>query len=359
MRVKHLDDLYTWEQIKKLRLVHRFNPDNGFVPVALYAPGEGRTTHYGGGDQPDSYEWEGTQSSYCAKILWEKVRLELAGRELDSLACDIVEASECFNTIRFKNPGKAQAYRDEFVKLLREFADGGKLKSAIGRVPARPYPWDYSKRYQEQIVPGDIEYAEFEFPGWSAVEKYFIELTEAELAFLAGEQTINRQPTEKDKELAEACRNFDVQEVSRLLDSGANANAFTGGVCPFTLLDLMFMSAFDHKDNDAKLRLAFQIAELLISHGCDIDLSPFDGSNILRESLHYDVSITKFLLERGAGVNAISWIGFDDEPVTPLDHVSDDISVYGEEPYLLETFKLLHDRGAQYFSELVPDFYKT
>lgn len=61
MKVKHLDELYTWRQIHKLQRVYDFNPHNGFIPVALYAPGGGHTSHYGGSDDrselvPDFFE---------------------------------------------------------------------------------------------------------------------------------------------------------------------------------------------------------------------------------------------------------------------------------------------------------------
>ena len=374
MRVKHLDELYTWKQIRKLQLVHDFNHHNGFVPIALYAPGAGYTSHYGGTE--DWYGWYGNQTAYCAKILWEKVRLELADLERDALAFDIVPASECFNTIRFKNPDKARSYRDIFMEKLREFADGGKLKSAIGRVPARPYPWDTSKRYEEVIISDDAayrpgishesrydntipDYVQSEFPGWIAVEPYFIELAEDELAFLGEEKIINRKPTAKDKELAEACYAHDVEKVARLLDSGANPNSFVDDPLDDGLLAYTFLAIVDHEDVDSAIKNALKIAELLLSHGCDIDLCPFDGPTPLFDSINHDISFTKFLLEKGADPNAVSWIAFYDDPATPLDHVSDDISAYGKEPYLMETLEMLEARGGKYFSELVPDFYES
>jgi hypothetical protein len=37
MKVKHLDELYTWRQIRKLQRIYTFNRHNGFVPIAIYS----------------------------------------------------------------------------------------------------------------------------------------------------------------------------------------------------------------------------------------------------------------------------------------------------------------------------------
>lgn len=372
MRVKHLDDLYTWEQIRKLQLVYDFNPHNDFIPIALYSPDGAYTSHFGGKDE--YYEWYGKRTPYCAKRLWERVRKELSGLETEALAYDVVEASECFNTIRFRDQAKVRSYRDEFMRLLEAFANDGELKSAIGRAPARPYPWDVSERYEEVIIPDDAEfkpfqshdpkfddsipdYAESDFPGWDAIKGCFVELNENELAYLNGEKILNREPTALDRELFEACRALDIPKVARLLDSGANPNASSGDVCADNLLKAAFQAVFDHEDRVARMQDAFRIAELLLSHGSDIDFAPYLGATPLYESIHSDVSITRFLLEKGANPNTVSWIAIGEIPATPFDHVADDIAVNGEEPDLMAIRELLDSHGGKYFDELVPDFY--
>ena len=62
-------------------------------------------------------------------------------------------------------------------------------------------------------------------------------------------------------------------------------------------------------------------------------------------------------MQKGADPNAISWIGLEESPLTPLDSVADDICVYGENAELKEKFDLIDKAGGKYFSELVPDFY--
>ena len=374
MRVKHLDDLYSWEQIRKLQLVYDFNPHNGFVPIVLYSPGGAYTSHFGGKD--DYYEWYGKRAPYCAKLLWERVRKELSEFEPEALACDVVEASECFNTIRFRDQAKARSYRDEFLRLLEVYANDGELKSAVGRAPARPYPWDVSKRYEEVIIPDEAQfkpfqshnpkfddsipdYAESDAPGWDVIKGCFVDLTENELAYLNGEKILNREPTALDREMIEACHALDVSKVARLLDAGANANATSGDVCPDNPLTVTLEALYDHEDEATRMQSAFRIAELLLSHGGDIDFSPHLGATPLYQSVHLDASVARFLLEKGADPNTVSWIAIGEIPATPFDHVVDDIAANGEEPDLMAIRELLDSHGGKYFSELVPDFYKT
>ncbi len=374
MKVKHLDELYTWKQIRRLQLVYDFNPHNGFIPVALCAPGEGHTSHYGGSD--DHYEWYGKRTAYCAKRLWEVVRKELADVERDALAFDIVEASECFNTVRFRDKTKVQNYLRSFKDSLRRYADSGKLKSAIGRAPARPYPWEPAKRYEEVIIDDDadyrpgrshspqhdksiLDYVEFDFPGWTAVKQYFIELTEDELAFLNGEEIINKQPSPLDMELVKACFELDVKNVSALLESGVSANVNSGGQFPDTLISCVLEAAYDLNKSKPDFDLASQIIDMLLYYGCDIDYCPYGESAPLYEATYYDTSCIKFLLEKGANPNSICWIDVNEIPQTPLDSIADDIVAYGEEEDLKMRFDLIERAGGKFFSELVPDFCKV
>ena len=376
MKVKHLDELYSWKQIRKFQLVRDFNPHNGFVPVALYAPGGGHESHFGGGD--DRYEWYGKQSPYYAKILWETVRERLSGTVADSLAFDVVEASECFNTIRFKDPDKARAYCVEFKRLLKALADSGEIKCAIGRVSGRRYPWDPLEPYAEIVIADDAEYKPYrshdpkfdnsiadyrELPplSWAAVEKYFIVLTPDELAFLNGENIINKSPTAVDKELIDACAKLDVGKVRKLLEAGANPNATSGNPYAESIITCVIDGFCDReyaeKDVEDRISDVYRIMDLLIEHGCDIDFSPYDEGAPLYIASYQRTEFVKYLLDKGGDPNAISWIGTADRPATALDSVADDINAYGADPDLEERFDMISKRGGKYFSELVPDFY--
>ena len=373
MKVKHLDELYTWRQIRKLQLIHSFNQHNGFVPVAIYAPDGGCESHYGGSD--DYYGWYGKQSPYYARMLWESARRKLADAEAEALAFDIVEASECFNTIRFKAPDRARDYCAEFRRLMRSLADKGEVKCAIGRAPARPHPWDTLKRLEEVIIPDDAiyqpnvshdpkfdntipEYSETAPLGWDVVERFFTELSEDELAFLNGEKFINKPPTQLDMDLHEACEKLDLAKVESLLDAGANPNSTSGDPCYDTLLAEVFQGTYDLRSSGLKTDNARGILDALVSHGCDLDFSPYESAAPMYEAVHFSPEFLEYLIEKGANPNTVSWIGIYDLPTTPLDHVADDIGAHGESPDLNARFDLINKAGGKYFSEIVPDFYE-
>ena len=373
MRVKHIDDLYTWKQIRKLQSIHGFNLHNGFVPVAIYTPDGGHESHYGGSD--DYYSWYGRREPYYARRLWEAARNALTGTEADALAFDIVEASECFNTIRFKHPEKARVYCAEFRRTMQRLADNGEVKCAIGRAPVRRHPWDAAKRLEEVIISDDAEYTpnvshdpkydntipeyrETAPLGWNAVERFFIELSEDELAFLNGEKFINKPPTRLDMDLHEACEKLDLAKVESLLDAGANPNSTSGDPCYDTLLAEVFQGTYDLRSSGLKTDNARGILDALVSHGCDLDFSPYESAAPMYEAVHFSPECLEYLIEKGANPNTVSWIGLDGWPATPLNHAADDIGAYGEDPELNARFDLIKKVGGKYFSEIAPEFYE-
>ena len=367
MRVKHLDELYSWKQIRKLDVIHEFNPNQDFIPIAIYAPRAGCTSHYGGGDE--YYEWYGRRKAHYAKQLWEMARIQLATQEKKALAFEIVEASECFNTLRFKYPTLKQSYCTTFKQCLESLANEGRIKSALGRLPIRPYPWSKTKRYEEIVIADDAEYnpyrshrpehdptiapyTECEAPSWDDVKHYFIELTEDDLAFLHGDTIINKKPTELDQTLFDACTTFDVKRVKALLKQGANPNAIKNN--DSLLAQTIDELAFSHSKNIKKFEV---ILDLLLAYGCDINLGAYCSFAPLYQNPHLGPALTKLLLQKGANPNVVSWIAIGEVLVTPLDHTLDDINAYGEDPELLEVYDIIHNAGGKFFDELVPDFY--
>jgi hypothetical protein len=372
MRVKHLDDLYTWKQIRKLQAVHAINPRHGFVPVALFAPGGGMEVRFWSEHDDRPYEWTGKQGPYYAKRLWEEARKALADVEAEALAFDVVEASECFNTIRFKNPEKAQSYRAEFWRQLKSLAESGTVKNAIGHLPERPYPWDEKMRYRECVVieygkllPGlaDGGYREIPPLPWRAVEKYFIDLTEDELAFLHGEEIINKPPRPIDLELMKACLNLDVVQVKVLLAAGANPNSFDEESALGTVICCLIDGFGDAEwaepeKTESHLGKMRQIVDLLLDFGCDLDFAPYgDQSSVCYATYVVQPPLVALLLEKGADPNAVSWIDLENAPETALDHVDADIGANDLNSNLDEEYGLIKKRGGKWFCELFPDFY--
>ena len=365
MQIKHLDELYTWTQIRKLMHVSSFNPDQHFIPIAVYAPHEGKTIRYGGND--GYYEWYGRRKAYYAKQLWEITRLNLASQEEEALTFEIVEMSECFNTIRFKNPTLVKTYIIAFKETLETLAKEGHVNCAIGHLPTRFYPWNKTKRYEEIVIEDDAVYSPYfchsnvseikpytpcEKPSWDEIKHYFIDLAENELAFLHGESIINKQPSELDKALIEACVSFNVERVQHLLEQGANPNAIDFG-------DSVLVSMIDEFifSQSKQIHTFAIILDLLLAYGCDINLCPYYSATPLYESIHANSVITKLLLQKGANPNSVSWISMSETPLTPLDHIQDDIAAYGKDPELMEICNLIDIAGGKFFSELVPNFW--
>lgn len=302
----------------------------------------------------------------------------VADIEADALAFDIVEASECFNTIRFKDPDKARKYCAEFKHLMRSLADTGEVKCALGHVPARPHPWDTSKRLEEVIIPDDAkyepnishssklantisDYQETPAPCWDAIEKYFIELTEDELAFLHGGEIVNKTPSPLDKELIEACDKIDPAKVESALNAGANPNATTGGRFAEGLMPTLFDAIDDSDKCDGTMQNVYKIVDLLISHGCDIDFCPYCECTPLYSATYHNSELIKFMIEKGANPNAVSWIALGEIPATPLDSIADDINVYGSDPdfeeSLQKSWDIIKAAGGKFFSELGTSYY--
>lgn len=362
MRVKHIDDLYTWEQINKLTCIFRFNHHNGYVPIAVYALHEGCTAHYSG--KPDHYGWYGRRKAYYAKRVWEQTRMLLRHMESSATAYEIVQASECFNTIRFSNKAKNAEYTKLFWETLESVANSGTIKVFVGRLPKRPYPWDPSESYEEIVIDDNDDYKPHqshpeitecrECDGllWEDVKHYFVQLTEDELALLHGEQILNRQPTEIDKELLAACEKVDVEGIKVALSRGANPNAFSIGPWSEAAMPLM-ISSYSHMEEDKNEPALFESIKLLLDAGYDINLSPCDNATALYESTLSDPSIVKFLLENGADPNTICWIDAQDYSTsTVLDSLSDDIACHGKLPELVEMFKMVEDAGGKFLYEL-------
>jgi hypothetical protein len=376
MKVKHLDELYTWQQIRKLQRIYKFNRHNGFVPIAIYSS-SGEESYYS--SRGDYYEWFGKQTPYYARMLWETARKRLLEFEGDALAFDIVEASECFNTIRFRAPDKVRKYCAEFRRIMRSLADNGEVKCVIGSLPPRPHPWDTSRQIVENVIPDekDIyenmfcedlsdcqetiplipEYQETVSPGWNAVKDLFIELTEDELAFLNGGKFINKPSAQLEKELQDACRNLDLSKVISLLESGANPNVILDEPYYDTLLTDLFRYLNGLQLSGFKFEDVCNIIDALVLHGYDLDFSPYESGTALFYSVCHNTEVMKYLIEKGANLNSVSWIGVGQWPCTPLDHLELEIDSKWKDVELKKRFNILKNAGAKSFEELVQNFY--
>ncbi len=329
MRVKHICDLYDWKRIRMLRNVWQVNRHHGFVPVAVYAPNGGDNLHCCGND--GHHEHCGRVGPHYAKRLWEEARRRLEGREAEALAFDVVEASECFNTIRFRNRSEACAYSAEFWRLLREIADSGESVRICNPVPSST---------------------------WKDVEKFFVDLSEDDLAFLNGAEYVNRKPSELDAELLDACARLDAERVESLLSAGASPNAVSESSFYDTAASCALEAAFSvHAESSAAEDISRRVIDVLVAHGCDLDFCAYDSCTVLFNAIHCSAEIVQYLLEKGADPNAVSWVGTGAEPSTALEQAEDEMVAYYD-PFGSERMcDLLGKAGGKRFFEMVTDFY--
>lgn len=365
MRVKHLDEIYTWSQIRKMQRVYDANPHNDFVPIALYAPGKAHESRCSDG----RYEWYGRIKPYYAKRIWERARRDLAPTESHALAYEVVPASECFNTIRFLNVAAYREYVSKFWELLKFYANSGTYKCFVGKLPTREYPWEAGIPYEEYVISDDedyrpwnsnfrnrTDYEQLDSLSWKDIQSLFIELSESELAFLYGGKIINKKPTPIDEELLNACENLNLPEMRRLLKLGANANAVSPSRDD-SALEIVVNFFFDSEQELARICDAI---DLLLEFGADIDFAPYEGSTPLHSSIWTtSPKIMKHLLARGADVNTASFVYPEANDICmPLDTIYIDMDVDGVTPELEEMKSLIESRGGKCFYKLVPEFYQ-
>jgi len=253
-------------------------------------------------------------------------------------------------------------------RFVREFANSGRFKAVVGKLPVKDALWESGKQLQEFVIFDDGEYKpytsrqpipQFRTVGslaWDMVQKYFVELSEPELAFLNGEDFINREPSEFDRRLFEACDKLDVAAIKEALAAGANPNAFSERKWGSVVGDRLY-AALEYPVTDVLFNWVCKAVKILVDSGYDLDLSPYGEGTPLWTAGHTSARCVKFLLDMGANPNAVCWISSTDGDMgTALDHVSWDIAAYGPEPDLIEMQQILDARGGKYFSELVPDF---
>ena len=173
------------------------------------------------------------------------------------------------------------------------------------------------------------------------------------------------QPTALDKALLEACKQGNVDKAQELIKEGANINSHHGeyGITPLMwasanghlgIVELLICNGADVNVQADKIGIALHVAgntkimELLLCNGADIEAK--DNFNMLTPLFNAvakcDLEAVKFLVSRGANVNATMYGGG-----TPLGHATAAVSSpcgsrQGCKKNSLEVFKFLMQSGA-------------
>lgn len=347
MRVPHLTDLLTWEEIWACQDVYRSGQGGGFGPIRLRLPDE----ISGCGDKANgkSYHVE----HYSAKVRYAKELRRLAetavcaatGAEPERV--EWVPASVSFNTIRYPNLD-AGAYVHDVMREMERLADAGTLSVQMGiRFLGTLKSEDGEEREQLEIVhpefnrraaglrleellkPGAVEEKVFSFR-WAEVANSFTVLSPMQVAFLHEEQM--HRHTTLDDELFHACEIPDEAGIRTALEKGANIHAISEygeSVCA-TLVEAF--NLWQHRDPDDAAHnpaMAERLLRLLLDHGADLDLAGAGEYRALHFAIYCASWMTELLLRLGADPNepcGIDKCGYDIDIQTPMDAVWDEQS---------------------------------
>lgn len=391
MRVPHLTDLLTWEEIWTCQDVYRFGRDNRFGPIQLRLPDEisGCCDNANG----KSYHVD----RYSAKARYAKELLQLAetavckatGAEPERV--EWVPVSVSFNTIRYPNLD-AEAYVRDVMREMERLANSGTLsvrtgikflgsqKAADGEerdqleIVLPEYDWHNSgPRLEELLKPGVVDEKDFTFR-WAEVADSFAVLSPMQVAFLHEEQL--HRHTVLDDELFHACSYLDESGIRTSLEKGANVHALDSsgdGVCSLLVDSFNLWWSESKEDAAHNPALAEKLLRLLLDHGADLDLAGTGTTALYNASLCASW-MTELLLKYGAGPDVPSWVAAGERPETPLEKIRgedwfvreyertpDDMdapNVYRAERLLVRAGAgdfVMRDRDMVYYLEAVPE----
>lgn len=343
MRVIHLTDLLTWEEIWTCQDVSKTGTGKGFSPIRMRMPGEVcprcLTSANGKGYVGT---WFSAKARYAEELLRraEESIIETTGMEPERV--EWVAASESFNTIRWPNLDK-ETYVSAVMQEMKRLADSGAVtvrtgvrslgmgKSVVGEEEERLeiiLP-DYRRgafeapRLEEVLKPGGVDARFFSF-SWAEIAEGYAVLTPMQVAFLH-EEKLHRH-TALDDELLHACEELDEDGIRRALEKGANIHAlgdYGQSVCS-CLVDSFGMywnARFDPMVCD--LELGRRLLELLWVHGADVDLAGAGEHTALNYAVYCESWMTELLLQLGANPDEPSLIEKhgDEKAQTPLENV--------------------------------------
>ena len=376
MRVKHLTDLLTWDQIWVCKDIHETRQSDSFSPIRVCVPDEcspevGTTAN----GKSVRTSWYSPKVRFAMELL-QTARTAVAQRTgWDPEKVEWIPASESFNTIRYLD-FDPEDYVKVVMSEMRHLANNGSVavRSGWRSLGMDKHPGRKDEEHFEFVLPGfrcsssrpccedmmrpgAIEVRTFTFR-WEEISSAFVILTPFQVAFLHDNQ-IHRH-TAVDDELIHACGQLDETGIVSALEKGANIHALDecgDSVCS-ELVGSFNLWWSERKDDDAHNQgLAERLLKLLLDHGADIDLIGVCSETALNNSRLCASWMMELLLRRGANPNEASWIAPGDYPTTPIDDVCyeqsycrmegyamDDVSI--PDSYRMERLLYLYGAGA-------------
>jgi hypothetical protein len=342
MRVKHLTDLLTWNEIWMCQDVFWAREGNKFGPIRTCLRDERTSCGEDAYGKPYVVNWFSAKARYAEELLRRAEATVCAATGAEPERVEWVAATESFNTVMWPNLD-ADAYVRDVMREMERLADSGcvivrtgirsleMVKSSSGQEKERleiVLPEQHKKgkwpQLKEVLKPGALEERDFTFR-WTEVSDVFAVLSPMQIAFLH-EKNLHRH-TPLDDELLEACSAKDEERILAALGKGANIHAlgeYGESVCS-NLVAVFSLWGSERSDDDAhNPARAEHLLGLLLEHGADVDLVGACEMSALSYSAYCASWMTELLLRSGADPDGPSWISAGEKPETLLTRLQDE-----------------------------------
>ena len=373
-----LTKLLSKDEMKTARGVHQTH-DAGFSPIAVCCPGESqywRHCYSNGNSASERY----TPRAFYAISVWKRTsEIILAMPEFsNALEVEWFPISATFRSIRYRNLNRRKYIRT-FLEIAEKIADSKTITVHYGKsaftaqsdspeIISRTYimPEEMLDEYRCKGLGKEFENLPqdqtFSF-SWEEIKELFVELSPIQLAFCAGD-AINNYGSEMDQEFLDSCNACDLPRMKQLFAQGANIHAVSefGEMAVPYLLRNFFDEFYTYetfqmprKDQEDLLEQIYQkklpALDWLISQNYNLDLSAYDSSTPLYDSIHApDTRLMEYFLREGANPEVESFFNREEaEYATPLAHIWMDYDCADEKEQKLldEMESLLKSFGAK------------
>lgn len=348
MRVKHLTDLLTWDEIWTCQDVFRVEEGDKFGPIRVCLRDEKKSLWGQANEKSYAVNWFSAKARYAEELLRRAEATVCAATGAEPERVEWVAATESFNTVRWPNLD-ADTYVRGMMQEMERLADSGSVtvrtgirslgmeKLSSGQEKERleiilPEHREEGKwpRLDEVLKPGALDEREFSFH-WTEVSDAFVVLSPMQIAFLH-EKNLHRH-TPLDDELLAACSDKDEERILAALGKGANIHAlgkYGESVCS-NLVAVFSLWHSERSDDDAhNPALAEHLLGLLLEHGADVDLVGACEKSALSYSAYCASWMTELLLQLGADPDGPSWIAAGERPETLFTRIQDEKWFLGE-----------------------------
>ncbi len=338
----NIQDLYSIEDINKAKACYKLT---GYYPISLM-PGDqeevlGNTRSLGVYNLSNTSQRTYTLKYWYAVQVWNTaiaiISNSIVGNELIYILPHWEDRDDSFRKL-VNNDKFTPDMVGKLWKLLEDLANSGNIKVHEGffiENATKGYWGAPSKchiemncRFYINIILDTESFHNHTFPieniweykfnkknksyKWDEIKHLFCEVS-LSVRELLNHKWMNRI-NKYDKELIEACSNFDIEGVKRAVERGANVNTLSNmDETPLTQAIGMYNDCFAYKDYTETEREVIEnenyhkllpIIDYLLKQGADINLFGYDGDSPLVAAYYTrSTRLVEYLLKKGANPN--------------------------------------------------------